>query len=35
MSFLTGIDVNEEGISIQVETPEGIFGKDENGVYTA
>jgi hypothetical protein len=34
LSFLTGIDVNEEGISIQVETPEGIFGKDENGVYT-
>ncbi|NMA46092.1 MAG: hypothetical protein GX945_05980 [Lentisphaerae bacterium] len=35
MAFLAGIEVNEEGITIQVETPEGVFGKDENGVYTA
>lgn len=35
MTFLAGIEVNEEGISIQVETPEGVFGKDENGIYTA
>lgn len=35
MAFLAGIEVNEEGITIQVETQEGVFGKDENGIYTA
>ncbi len=35
MLFLENFQVNEEGIVVQVETPEGIFGKDENGIYTA
>lgn len=35
MAFLAGIEVKEEGISIQVETSEGVIGKDENGIYTA
>ena len=35
MRFLENFQVNEEGIVVQVETPEGIFGKDENGIYTA
>ena len=35
MLFLENFQVNEEGIVVQVETPEGIWGKDENGIYTA
>ena len=35
MLFLENFQVNEEGIVVQVETPEGIFGKDEDGIYTA
>ena len=26
---------SEEGIVVQIETPDGIFGKDENGIFTA
>ena len=35
MLFLENFQVNEEGIVVQVETPDGVFGKDENGIYTA
>ena len=35
MLFLENFQINEEGIIVQVETPEGIFGKDENGIYAA
>ena len=32
--FLDQFDINEVGISVHVETPDGILGKDENGVFT-
>lgn len=32
--FLEDFQVNEEGIVIHVETPEGIFGRDENGIFS-
>lgn len=34
LDFLDTLDVNEAGIIIQVQTPEGIVGKDENGVFS-
>ena len=33
LAFLESFVVNEEGIIIHVETDEGIWGKDENGVF--
>lgn len=32
--FLEQFDINEVGIIVHVETPDGILGKDENGVFT-
>ncbi|MBR0459171.1 MAG: hypothetical protein IJJ26_08025 [Victivallales bacterium] len=34
IAFLEKFNVNEEGIIIHVETPDGVFGKDENGIFT-
>lgn len=34
MAFLEDFQVNEEGIVIHVETPEGIFCKEENGIFS-
>ncbi|MFA6929919.1 MAG: hypothetical protein WCT05_06305 [Lentisphaeria bacterium] len=33
LAFLEKTEVKEEGIVIHVETPEGIFGKDLNGIF--
>jgi len=33
LTFLEKTDVQEEGIVIHVETPEGMFGKDINGIF--
>ena len=35
MAFLENFQINEEGIVVQVETDEGVLGKDENGIFTA
>lgn len=35
LTFLEKTDVQEEGIVIHVETPEGMFGKDINGIFEA
>ncbi len=35
LAFLNKTAVKEEGIVIQVETSEGIFGKDSNGIFEA
>jgi hypothetical protein len=35
LAFLGKTDVKEDGIVIHVETPEGIFGKDINGIFEA
>ncbi len=35
LTFLEKTDVREEGVVIHVETPEGIFGKDINGIFEA
>ncbi len=35
LDFLQKFEVNEEGIVVQVETAQGVFGKDENGIFTA
>ncbi len=35
MAFLENFQINEEGIVVQVETDNGILGKDENGIFTA
>ncbi len=35
MLFLANFQVNEEGIVVEVETPEGILGKDEHGIFVA
>jgi hypothetical protein len=35
LTFLEKTDVREEGIVIHVETPEGMFGKDINGIFEA
>ncbi|MBO4345543.1 MAG: hypothetical protein J5833_07295 [Victivallales bacterium] len=35
MAFLENFQINEEGIVVQVETNDGILGKDENGIFTA
>ena len=34
LDFLDTFDINEAGIIIHVQTPEGIVGKDENGVFS-
>ena len=33
LTFLEKTDVQEEGVVIHVETPEGVFGKDINGIF--
>ena len=33
LTFLEKTDVQEEGIVIHIETPDGIFGKDINGIF--
>ena len=35
MAFLENFQINEEGIVVQVETDDGVLGKDENGIFTA
>ena len=34
MDFLENFNIQEAGIVVHIETPEGILGKDENGVFT-
>ena len=33
MYFLENLTLNEEGVTIQVETPEGYLGKDMEGIF--
>jgi len=33
LAFLQGFEISEEGIVIHVETPQGVLGKDENGIF--
>lgn len=35
IKFLGNIDITEEGLVVRVETNEGVFGKDINGVFAA
>ena len=34
MEFLENFNIQEAGIIVHVDTPDGIYGKDENGVFT-
>lgn len=34
LDFLENFNIQEAGIIVHVETPDGILGKDENGVFT-
>ena len=34
MDFLENFNIQEAGIVVHIETPDGILGKDENGVFT-